>query len=331
MKKLAIITDAWLPQVNGVVNTYLHINPFLKQKYQIEVLHPMMFTNFSYPWYKEIKIAINTKKITEKFFGDYDPDVIHIATEGPVGIAGKKFCENNKLRYTTSFHTRFPEYIEQRIMIPKIIGYSFLKNFHKNACNVLVPTISMRNELTKYQFQNLKIWSRGVNTELFNPLKRKKGMKKYIVYIGRVSLEKNIEAFLEIRTKMDKIVVGDGPEKQRLQNKYPYVSFVGMKKGQDLANYYANAEALVFPSKTDTFGNVILESLASGTPVAAYPVTGPKDILKNSLIDSLDNDIENSLKKALKIDRNDCRKFAMQFTWDRCANQFLSNIVNAKN
>jgi glycosyltransferase involved in cell wall biosynthesis len=130
---------------------------------------------------------------------------------------------------------------------------------------------------------------------------------------------------------MDKIVVGDGPEKQRLQQKYPYVSFVGMKKGQDLAKYYANAETLVFPSKTDTFGNVILESLASGTPVAAYPVTGPKDILKNSLIDSLDNDIENSLKKALKIDRNDCRKFAMQFTWDRCANQFLSNIVNAKN
>ena len=331
MKKLAIITDAWLPQVNGVVNTYQHINPFLKEKNEIDILHPMMFTNFSYPWYKEIKLAINTKKITEKFFNNFDPDFIHIATEGPVGIAGKKFCENNKLRYTTSFHTRFREYLEQRIMIPNIIGYSFLKNFHKNACNVLVPTVSMRDELTKYQFQNLKIWSRGVNTELFHPLKRRKGMKKYIVYIGRVALEKNIEAFLEIKTKMDKIVVGDGPEKQRLQQKYPYVSFVGMKKGQDLAKYYANAETLVFPSKTDTFGNVILESLASGTPVAAYPVTGPIDILKNTVIDTLDNNIEKSLKKALKIDRNDCRKFAMQFTWDKCANQFLSNIVNAKN
>ena len=331
MKKIAFITDAWLPQVNGVVNTYINMNAIIKKDYKIKVLHPGMFKSFSYPWYKEIKLAYNTKNITEEFFTNFNPDIIHIATEGPVGMSGKNYCKRNNLKYTTSFHTRFPEYIEKRIFLPRKIGYYLLRGFHQDSQNILVPTLSMRQVLENYNFKNVKIWSRGVNTKLFNPSKRTKNNNhQNITYVGRVAIEKNIEAFLNLQTNIKKIVVGDGPEINKFKYKYPEVNFVGLKKGNELAKYYANADVLVFPSKTDTFGNVILESLASGTPVAAFPVTGPKDILKGSSVDTLDENLEISVKKALKIKRDKCREFAEQFTWGQCAQQFMSHVVEAK-
>ena len=331
MKKIALVTDAWLPQINGVVNTFLSIIPRIEKKYIVKVLHPAMFKNFSYPWYKEIKIAYNTKKITNFFFNSYNPDIVHILTEGPVGRAGIAFCNQNKWKYTTSFHTRFPEYIEKRIYVPRKLTYWYLRNFHKNADKVLVPTQSMINELSKYKFQNLNVWARGVDTNLFAPSKRtRKDNEIHITYVGRVAIEKNIKAFLELKTTMKKTVVGDGPELQKLKKKYPNVIFVGVKKGDELAQFYANADVFVFPSKTDTFGNVILEALASGTPVAAFPVVGPLDIMKNTEVDALDENLGKSIEKALKIKRGDCREFAMQFTWEQCSQDFISHMVMAK-
>ena len=331
MKKIALVTDAWLPQINGVVNTFLSIIPRIEKKYIVKVLHPAMFKNFSYPWYKEIKIAYNTKKITSSFFYSFNPDIVHILTEGPVGRAGIAFCNQHKWKYTTSFHTRFPEYIEKRIYVPRKLTYWYLRNFHKNADKVLVPTQSMINELSKYKFQNLNVWARGVDTNLFAPSKRtRKDNEINITYVGRVAIEKNIKAFLELKTTMKKTVVGDGPELQKLKKKYPNVMFVGVKKGDELAQFYANADVFVFPSKTDTFGNVILEALASGTPVAAFPVVGPLDIMKNTEVDALDENLGKSIEKALKIKRGDCREFAMQFTWEQCSQDFISHMVMAK-
>ena len=330
-KKIALISDAWVPQVNGVVTTFQSIIPILEKKgFQIKILHPEMFSNFSYPWYKEIKISYNTKKITDKFFKDYKPDIVHIITEGPVGFAGRKYCIKNNLKYTSSFHTRFPDYVKQRAYIPKTFTYSLLRRLHDKSVNVLVPSNSMIKELEKYNFKNLKVWNRGVDTKLFNSNKRNRSNKEIqLTYIGRVAIEKNIEAFLKLEGSFKKTVVGDGPELEKYSNKYPQVNFVGLKKGEELAQYYADADVFVFPSKTDTLGNVILESLACGTPIAAFPVTGPKDILIDPKLNTLDENLNKSVEKALKVKREDCRNFALKLTWEDCASEFLESQIDA--
>ena len=331
-KKIALISDAWDPQVNGVVTTFKNIIPLLNKKgFDVEVLHPEMFSNFSYPWYKEIKFSYNTKNVTNDFFTKYDPDIIHLITEGPVGFAGKKISLQKNLKVTSSFHTRFPDYIKQRFFIPRTLTYSILKRLHEHSVNVLVPSNSMIDELVKYKFKNLKLWNRGVDTNLFNPAKRNRSDTEIrLTYVGRVAIEKNIKAFLDIKGNYKKTVVGDGPELKKYINKYPDIEFVGLKTGEELAKYYADADVFIFPSKTDTLGNVILESLASGTPIAAYPVTGPKDILANSNINTLDENLEVSIKKALEVKREDCRKFALKLTWEDCTNQYLSFMIDAK-
>ena len=329
-KKIALVSDAWVPQVNGVVRTFQSIIPILEKKgFEIKILHPEMYNNFSYPWYKEIKISYNTKKITKEFFESFNPDIIHIITEGPVGFAGRKYCNRNNLKYTSSFHTRFPDYIKQRAFIPKTLTYSILRSLHNDSYKVLVPSDSMIQELKKYNFKNLKVWNRGVDTKLFDPNKRNRADKNLqLTYVGRVAIEKNIEAFLNLKGDYIKTVVGDGPELQKYIRKYPEVNFVGLKEGEELAGYYANADVFVFPSKTDTLGNVILEALACGTPIAAFPVTGPKDILQNSNINTLDENLNDSVKKALKVSRNDCRNFALKFKWDDCTNEFLQSQID---
>ena len=197
--------------------------------------------------------------------------------------------------------------------------------------NVLVPSNSMIDELIKYKFKNLKLWNRGVDTNLFNPIKRNRSDTEIrLTYVGRVAIEKNIKEFLDIKGNYKKTIVGDGPELKKYISKYPEIEFVGLKTGEELAKYYADADVFVFPSKTDTLGNVILESLASGTPVAAYPVTGPKDILTDITINTLDNSLEISIQKALKVKREDCRHFALQLTWEGCTEQYLSYMINAK-
>ena len=331
-KKIALISDAWDPQVNGVVTTFKNIIPLLNKKgFDVEVLHPEMFSNFSYPWYKEIKFSYNTKNTTSNFFKKYDPDIIHLITEGPVGFAGKRFSVMQDLKVTSSFHTRFPDYIKQRFFVPRTITYSILRRLHKHSINVLVPSSSMITELLKYKFKNLKLWNRGVDTDLFNPRKRNRFDQDIrLTYVGRVAIEKNIKEFLNIKGNYKKTVVGDGPELKKYINKYPDIEFVGLKTGDELAKYYADADVFVFPSKTDTLGNVILESLASGTPVAAFPVTGPKDILTDTEINTLDNDLEISIQKALKIKREDCRNFALKLTWEKCTEQYLSYMIDAK-
>ncbi len=331
-KKIALISDAWDPQVNGVVTTFKNIIPLLNKKgFDVEVLHPEMFSNFSYPWYKEIKFSYNTKNTTSNFFKKYDPDIIHLITEGPVGFAGKRFSVMKDLKITSSFHTRFPDYIKQRFFVPRTFTYSILRRLHEHSINVLVPSNSMITELLKYKFKNLKLWNRGVDTDLFNPRKRNRFDQDIrLTYVGRVAIEKNIKEFLNIKGNYKKTVVGDGPELKKYINKYPDIEFVGLKTGDELAKYYADADVFVFPSKTDTLGNVILESLASGTPVAAFPVTGPKDILTDTEINTLDNNLEISIQKALKIKREDCRNFALKLTWEKCTEQYLSYMIDAK-
>ena len=332
-KKIALISDAWVPQVNGVVTTFQSVIPLLEKKgFEIKILHPEMFNNFSYPWYKEIKISFNTKTVTEKFFKEFNPDIVHIMTEGPVGFAGRKYCLKNKLRYTSSFHTRFPDYIKQRAYIPKSLTYSILRRLHDNSVNVLVPSLSMVEELERYNFKNLKVWNRGVDTELFNPNKRIRNDNDIqLTYVGRVAIEKNIEEFLKMPSHLPKIVVGGGPSLKSYAKKYPDVEFVGFKKGKELADYYRDAACFVFPSLTDTFGIVLIEALACGTPLAGFNVTGPKDIVIEGVNGSLDDkNLENAVKRALQVDRTSTFNSSKTYTWDTVAEQFVNSLVPMK-
>ena len=257
------------------------------------------------------------------------PCVVHIATEGPLGISARRYCMRRKIPFTTAFHTKFPEYLNARMGIPVTWTYRILRGFHRPANAVMVATQTVENELKVRGFNRIKRWSRGVDTTLFRP--RAKSFldlpRPIALYVGRVAVEKNIEAFLSLKQPGTKLVVGDGPQLNQLARKYPDVIFAGVKEGEELAKYYAAADVFVFPSLTDTFGLVLLEALASGVPVAAYPVAGPLDVIGDAPVGSLDADLGTAVRKALDASPAACRSHAERFSWAASAQQFLANIA----
>jgi len=328
--KILIISDAWLPQINGVVRTLSTTKQHLENLgHQVEVISPDLFRTIPCPSYPEIRLVIQPArhKVID-FIHTFRPDCIHIATEGPLGWAGRNACQALNLSFTTSFHTKFPEYVYARLGIPPRWGYRFLRWFHHLSKSVMVATPSMRSSLEKEGFQHLAPWSRGVDVELFHP--RPKDFlldpRPISMYVGRVAVEKNIEAFLKADLPGTKYVVGGGPQLDYLRAHYPDVKFVGSKAGEELASYYAAADVFVFPSRTDTFGLVVLEALASGVPVAAYPVSGPVDILRDTPVGCLDENLTQATLNALKLDAQQCRPHALKYSWRACTQQFLGNL-----
>jgi glycosyltransferase involved in cell wall biosynthesis len=335
--RILLATDAWEPQVNGVVRTLTRIVAELRDLGdEVEVISPDQFPSFPLPTYPEIKLAVGAYEKVQEKFKSFEPEAIHIATEGPIGLAARRICIEWKLPFTTSYHTRFPEYVSARLPVPLAAGYAYMKWFHKPSGRLMVATPTLRDELAKHGFRNLSQWSRGVDTEVFKPLRAGEpdpyaGLQRPIfLNVGRVAVEKNIEAFVSLDLPGTKVVVGDGPQREELSAKYPEVVFAGAKFGADLAAYFAGADVFVFPSLTDTFGLVLLEAMASGTPVAAFSAPGPIDLIPGSgagvLAEGHTEGLREACLAALKLDREAVRTFAEQFSWPACAEEFRRNL-----
>jgi glycosyltransferase involved in cell wall biosynthesis len=328
--RIMIATDAWHPQINGVVRSYEHMMELLqKRDIKADVLAPPMFRNFPCPTYPEIRLAALRRNDVDKFVEEKKPDHIHIATEGPIGYQTRSWCLANKMPFTTSYHTRFPEYVRARFYFPLSWSYAYQRFFHNAGNGMMVATKSLTEDLTERGFENIMPWTRGVDTERFRP---RPGVRHFgedgpvMLYVGRVAIEKNIKAFLDVDVPGRKVVVGDGPQLSELQKAYKDVIFTGPKVGEELAEAYASADLFVFPSKTDTFGIVLLEAISSGLPVAAYPITGPKDVITQHVNGCLDDDLSTAIRGALKLDKAACRESAMDFSWDKSVSMFLENI-----
>jgi glycosyltransferase involved in cell wall biosynthesis len=333
-RRILLATDAWRPQVNGVVRTWeTSLAELNRRGYETTVINPGLFRSFPVPFYPEIRLAVPARRRVTALIRSFDPDVVHVATEGPIGLAVRAFCLRNRWRFTTSYHSRFPEYLQQLARVPAGWTYRYLRWFHSMSAAVLVSTPSLESELAARGFRDLRRWSRGVDLSLFVP--RPKSWTQYqrpiLLYAGRVSREKNIEAFLTLDRPGTKVVVGDGPFRERLQREFPKVVFLGYRSGTDLAEAYANADVFVFPSKTDTFGLVMIEAMACGVPVAAYPVVGPIDIVTESGVGCLDENLGRAIDGALR-DGNPaaCVRHAKEFTWEQCTDQLLAGFVRAR-
>lgn len=330
MKTLLIITDAWYPQTNGVVTTLNRIIELLQPcGIRTEVIHPGLFKTLPTPGYAEIRMAWNPWRFG-RLYSEINPDYVHIATEGTIGCWGRRWLLKRKIPFTTSLHTRFPEYINERVpIVPVSWGYRFLRWFHQPAQTTLVTTQSCMDDLTDKGFSNMRVWGRGVDVEAFAPLPVREHPyhDPLLLYVGRVAVEKNLRAFLDLQVFGKKVVVGDGPSMKELQREYPDVVFTGYRYGKELAEEYGRADVFVFPSLTDTFGLVMLEAMACGTPVAAYPVCGPIDVVEEGVNGALDDDLELAVKRALKVPRQHCRQYAENHSWQRCAEIFLETLV----
>ncbi len=295
----------------------------------VEVIGPERFRTLPCPTYPDIRLALRPGRKLAALIAAFRPDALHIATEGPLGLAARRWAMRNGVRFTTAFHTRFAEYLRARTGVPLRPTYAWLRRFHRVGVGMMVATESLREELSARGFGGLRAWSRGVDLELFRPEPRADfGLPRPVfLYVGRVAVEKNIGAFLDLDLPGSKLVVGDGPQLARLQRRYKTVHFAGRREGAALAAAYAGADAFVFPSRTDTFGLVLLEALACGTPVAAFPVTGPRDVVGNARVGVLDADLRAAALAALALDRGECRAHAEQFSWRASAQAFLSHLV----
>ncbi len=318
--RLLLVTDAWAPQVNGVVVTLRNTIACLgRLGYDVHVLSPEGMRTVPMPTYPEIPLAVLPGREVARRFRELQPEAVHIATEGPVGIAARDYCVANGLAFTTAYHTCFPEYVQPRFGIPLAWTYAWLRRFHRPSSAVLVGTDTIRTMLEQRGFSRVADWSRGVDLELFHP--RPARYTEYpgpvFVFVGRVAVEKNLPAFLALDLPGTKLVVGDGPERARLQRRYPDAVFVGMKTGAELAACYQRADVFVFPSRTDTFGLVLLEAMACGTPVAAFPVRGPIDVIKEPRAGILNEDLREAAMTALLLDRAEVRGYAEQYSWER--------------
>ena len=327
--KLLLATDAWHPQVNGVVRTLSAvIDELRKRGHIVEVVAVGDYPDIPLPSYPEIRLAYWFKGLSRRIEA-FDPDAIHICTEGPVGFMVRRYCLRQGLSFTTSFHTRFPEYVHGRFPIPIDRGYSLIRRFHDPARCTLVPTASVAQDLQTRGFQHLKVWSRGVDTTLFRPeLRTSMPLPRPIMLnVGRVVLDKNLEAFLDLDLPGTRVVVGDGPQLRELRKRYPDAIFTGFRHGEELARYYASADVFVFPSLTDTFGLVMLEAIACGTPVAAFPVTGPVDVLEQGVTGFMHEDLAIATTRALKLERDSCARIAKDYPWWKTAHQLLQALV----
>lgn len=328
--KIVIVSDAWKPQVNGVVRTLVStVKELEKLGHEVVVVEPSLFRSFPCPFYPEIPIVCGVKRKIPNFITP--PCAVHIATEGTLGLAFNLYCSKNNIPFTTSYTTNYPDYLRKYAYIPEWITYGYLRWFHWSSRAVFTSTPSLEKKLWSEGFQFLRRWSRGVDTSAFYPRSKPVRDIKRLLYVGRVAQEKNIEAFLDLQLNCtQKIVVGDGPHLKTLKNKYPDTIFHGVLSGDALSEMYASCDCFVFPSKTDTFGLVILEALASGLPIAAYPVEGPRDILNgNPRIGCLHNELSVAVHHALKYGNSkDCQELALKYSWESCTKQFLKNLCS---
>lgn len=336
--RILIATDAFRPQVNGVVRSLESLAKAAEGfATKIEFLSPQGFPTIPLPTYGEIRLAFTgargvADRISALQASNEGLDHIHIATEGPIGFAARRFCKRKDLPFTTSYHTRFPEYIAARSPVPESVTYAFLRRFHNAADGTMVSTPSIARELDDRGFKRLMHWSRGVDQDHFNPAKRQDWdlPRPIFLYAGRLAPEKNLEAFLSLDLPGSKVIAGDGPSAAGLRRTFRGAHFLGVRKGEDLARVYASSDVFVFPSRTDTFGMVLLEAMASGLPVAALPVSGPLDVIGTSGAGVLDEDLRAACLAALDIPREAARAHASTFTWANATQQFLSNIAAAK-
>ena len=331
--RILLATDAWEPQVNGVVRTLLRTIAELRAMgHEVELIEPGEFKTVPLPTYSEIKLAVGCYGPIQERLKAFEPEAIHIATEGPIGLATRRICLEWKLPFTTSYHTRFPEYVSARLPVPVGAGYAYMKWFHKPSGRVMVATASMREELERHGFRNISQWTRGVDTELFRPGRPDvfKELKRPIwLNVGRIAVEKNLESFLKLDLPGTKVLVGEGPQTEELRARYPDTVFLGYRAGEDLAACFSSADVFVFPSLTDTFGLVMLEAMACGTPVVGFSAPGPADIIPGSGAGVLAEEaggLKEACLQALKIDRTAVRAYAERFSWRACAEEFVRNL-----
>ncbi len=328
--RIAIVTDAWHPQVNGVVRTLSTTCDHLRRAGHVVLpLTPQAFRTLPCPTYPSIRLAVLPGRGVRRALEAFCPQAIHIATEGPLGHAARHYCIERKLPFTTSFHTQFPEYIRLRAPLPVAWSYAYLRRFHRAAVRTLVPTATQRDKLLARGFQNLSLWARGVDLEIFHPEDPVTWHypRPVAVYMGRVAVEKNIEAFLDLPQPLSKVIIGDGPDLERLRARYPGCHFLGPKFGRELARHLAAGDVFVFPSRTDTFGLVLLEAMACGLPVAAFPVQGPLDVLRDGESGILDEDLGRATARALGLSRVACIAHARRFSWAACTADFASYLA----
>ncbi len=326
--RVLIATDAWRPQVNGVVRTLQSLAENVRGLgAEIEFLTPEGFPFAPLPTYPGLGVALPTAREIARRIEQTTPDALHVATEGPIGVLARRYCVRRGLPFTTSYTTRFPEYISARFPIPSSWSYAVLRRFHAAATVTMVSTLSLMTELASRGFRNLAMWTRGVDTDLFKPERALvlDLARPIFVSMGRLAVEKNLEAFLSLPLPGSKIVIGNGPQEAELRRRFPDAVFLGQLEGVTLAAHLAAADVFVFPSRTDTFGIVQLEALASGVPVAAYPVTGPRDVIGCHPVGVLDEDLGAACLGALKLSRQACRSFALAHSWESSARQFLQH------
>ena len=329
--RIALVSDAWIPQVNGVVRTLASVTGELRaMAHEVEIIAPDRFRSFPCPTYPEIRLALAGSRTIGRLLADFAPDAIHISTEGPLGWAARNWCLRNKRTFTTAYHTQFPDYVARRTGIPAQWIWPIIRRFHRPAAAIMVATETIREQLRAQGLDQLRHWSRGVDTGTFGldhlPPDLFLGLPRPIqLYVGRVAVEKNIEAFLASNHPGSKVVVGEGPASESLRARFPHAHFLGQRTGAALAACYAGADVFVFPSRTDTFGLVMIEALASGTPVAAYPVAGPLDVLSPAA-GVMHADLEQAIAAALLLKRDDCLAHGRSFSWRASALQFLAAL-----
>ena len=330
--KIALVTDAWLPQMNGVVRTLTTIVAQLRRRgHEVEVISPDLFRSLACPSYPEIRLALTGRYKVARLLDRFRPDAIHIATEGPLGWAARRYCLRRKYPFTTAYHTQFPEYVARRTGLPASWIWPVIRRFHAPSRKVLVATETIREQLRGHGLASLHHWSRGVDLATFVPDHPPPDLffelqRPIQLYVGRVAVEKNIEAFLSNSHPGAKVVVGDGPALDRLRQAYPEAHFLGRRSGEALAACYAGADVFVFPSRTDTFGLVMIEALACGTPVSAYPVPGPLDVLSAGS-GAMAERIEQAIAEALTFDREECLSAGRAYSWEASTDQFLDGLA----
>jgi glycosyltransferase involved in cell wall biosynthesis len=330
--RILVATDAWHPQVNGVVRTLtMTAQAAALMGVEIDFLTPRSFRTVALPSYPDLRVAIPSPRRIARLIEAARPDNIHIATEGPIGILVRRYCLAHGLPFTTSFHTRFPDYVSARLPIPKSWVWSALRWFHGPSHAVMAATPALAQELRSRGLRNVMLWPRGVDAALFHPRPSDLGLPRPVfLSVGRVAVEKNLEVFLALDLPGTKVVVGDGPARADLERAYPGAVFLGAMQGEKLAEAYAAADVFVFPSRTDTFGLVLLEALASGVPVGALPVSGPLDVIGDAPVGVLDHDLLAACLKALTLSRDECRDFALRQTWDASARAFIDNVTRVR-
>lgn len=331
--KIAIVTDAWRPQTNGVVTTLTRTADCLRALgHEVVAMTPDGVRTVPCPTYPEIRLALFQGRRVAEWLESEQPEALHVATEGPLGFAARAAARRLGLRFTTSYHTQFPQYLRARYPIPERVSYAALRHFHAAAERTMVGTARVRADLRRHGFRNLVQWTRGVDTTLFRP--RERGALPYpapvLMYVGRVAVEKSVEDFLRADVPGTKIVVGGGPALADLRTRYPAAVFTGYRYGEELAQLLACADVFAFPSRTDTFGLVMLEAMASGVPIAAYPVTGPIDVVQDGVTGCLRDDLAVAIRDALRLDRAVCRERALAYSWENATREFVGNLVEAQ-